>query len=58
MRLPVNPRPQTIVQLEQRKRSFGIEVGQKLSPNRAKEALNFPSPLWLIRWCVEDKYAE
>src|SRR5256884_130970 len=54
----LEPGPQTIIQLHERKRSFGIEVGQKLFSNRAEEALDFSSPFRLIGWRVCDHHAD
>src|SRR5438105_4052107 len=54
----LEPATQTIIQLHERKRSFGIEVGQKLFSNRAEEALDFSSPFRLIGWRVCDHHAD
>lgn len=53
----LDPGPQTLVQLQERKRSLGIEVGQELFSNRAEVALDFSPPFRLIRWRVNDQDA-
>ena len=54
----LDPAPKTLVQLRQRKRPLGIEVGQKLFSHRAKVALDFSTPFRLIRWGMRDQHAD
>src|SRR5215470_1549693 len=53
----VEPGPQALIQLIERKGLLAVQVVQKLFPARAEETLDFSAALRLIRRRVDDEHA-